>query len=98
MTDLLSQLLDPNAGALSDHDRKKIIARLKQKKTGHAWKPGTGPDGETCKTCAHYTLRTFAKTYRKCGLMRAHWTGGPGSDIKASDPACKKWVRREAAE
>ena len=95
MDDLLDQLRDPNAGALSDADRKRVMARIKPKKTGHAWQIGTGPAGETCKTCKHYTLRQFAKAYRKCGLMRQHWTGGPGTDIKASDPACKKWEKPE---
>ena len=90
-SDLFEKLFDPNAGALTDAERKRVVARLKQKKTGHAWKPGTGPEGETCKSCRHYTIRMYAKAYRKCGLMRDQWTGGPGTDIKASDPACKKW-------
>lgn len=58
---------------------------------GYAGIPGTGPEGKKCKHCAHYTLREYAKTYRKCGLMRAVWTGGRGSDIKASAPACSKF-------
>ena len=61
------------------------------RKRGHAGIPGNGPDGETCKTCHHYTLRRFAKTYRKCGLCEQNWTGGPGSDIRAKDPACEFW-------
>lgn len=58
---------------------------------GHAARPGTGPAGETCGTCRHYTVRQMAKTYRKCGLMRAAWTGGPGTDIRKRDPACSLW-------
>src|SRR5690606_36519054 len=61
------------------------------RKTGHAWLPGTGPKGETCRTCKHYVIRQWAGTYRKCDLMRDHWTKGPGSDIRARDAACKKW-------
>ena len=58
---------------------------------GYAAPPGTGPAGETCKTCKHYTIRSFAKDYRKCLLMQAHWTGGAGTDIKARSPACRKF-------
>lgn len=65
------------------------------RKRGHAGQPGNGPDGETCKTCKHYTLKRMAKTYRKCGLNKANWTGGPGSDIRAGDPACDFWEVKE---
>lgn len=91
MSELLDVLMDPNGPALSPADKKRLIASLKSKKTGHAWKPGTGPDGETCKTCKHLVRKTMSKTYLKCGLMRATWTGGCGTDVKANDPACKKW-------
>lgn len=59
---------------------------------GYAWTPGTVPEGETCGTCQHI-VRTAgaAKVYLKCGLSRAKWTRGPGSDIRARAPACKKW-------
>jgi hypothetical protein len=59
---------------------------------GYPMPPGSGPPGETCKTCKHYTLRRWAGIYRKCGLMRALWTNGRGTDIKAGSPACAKWV------
>ena len=53
-------------------------------------KPGTGPDGELCKTCAHlFNSRYGAKNYYKCGLM-PH-TAGPGTDIVLKSPACRKW-------
>jgi hypothetical protein len=96
MSDLLGQLFDPNSGVIPDSQRKKLLRRsAKGLLRGHAWQPGTGPQGETCKSCKHYTVKYLSKAYRKCGLMREHWTGGAGSDIRASDPACKKW---EAAE
>jgi hypothetical protein len=69
--------------------------RKPTKANGYAWKPGTGPAGETCKTCAHYTRVQHAKVYLKCGLMRSVWTNGPGTDIKASSPACEKWTANE---
>ena len=61
---------------------------------GYAAPPGTGPDGETCKTCEHYAIVQFSRRYRKCGLIRKRWTPGPGTDIKAGSPACHYWTRR----
>ena len=64
---------------------------------GYAAPPGTGPVGETCKSCQH-SVRLSANTsgtYRKCALMRENWTGGPGSDILFRSPACRKWERSE---
>ena len=58
---------------------------------GHAGKPGTGPTGESCKTCEHLTRLMMGKTYLKCALTRASWTGGQGSDVRARDAACWKW-------
>lgn len=71
-------------------ERKK---RREPELKGYAALPGTGPEGETCKSCKHYTVRQFAKRYLKCGLMKAHWTSGRGSDIKASAPACRRWEK-----
>ena len=41
----------------------------------------------------HYTVKRMSKSYRKCGLTKATWTGGGGSDIRAKDPACSKWSK-----
>jgi hypothetical protein len=60
-------------------------------KRGHAARPGTGPEGETCGSCKHLARRQMSKAYIKCGLTKATWTGGPGSDIRAKDPACSRW-------
>ena len=59
---------------------------------GHAADPGTGPDGQTCGTCDHYTRRKHTRTHLKCWLMKEHWTNGPGTDIRAKDPACRLWT------
>lgn len=62
---------------------------------GHAARPGTGPEGETCRTCQHYCrVEWHNKYWLKCGLMEHAWTHGPGTDIKAGSPACKFWERR----
>lgn len=59
---------------------------------GYAAPPGTGPAGETCRTCRFYTVQSYTQNrYRKCGLMRDDWTRGPGTDIKARAAACRKW-------
>lgn len=73
--------------------RSQEIARAtKIKKKGlYADAPGTGPDGETCKSCRHIYRKHMGKTYLKCELTRAWWTGGGGTDIKAGSPACSKW-------
>lgn len=85
MTDLM--VMPPQS------DRSKAAAL---RRTGmYADTPGTGPAGETCKTCAHLYRKALARTYLKCGLMQAAWTGGGKTDVKASAPACSKW---EAAQ
>jgi len=71
---------------------RKIGQRNPTQPKGYVAAPGTGPVGETCKSCAHYTRRHYHDyTHLKCGLMKAAWTNGPGSDIRAKSPACKKW-------
>jgi len=68
-----------------------LKARRTSKKHGHAAVPGTGPEGETCRSCAHLVRKEMASTYLKCGLMRAYWTGGQGTDVRARDAACRRW-------
>lgn len=59
---------------------------------GYAARPGSGPVGERCKTCRHYTYGGGgARAHPKCELMKHAWTHGPGSDIRASSPACERW-------
>lgn len=78
--------------ALTPEERKKL-KRKDPVPRGHAAIPGTGPQGETCKTCKHLYRRQYSKVYLKCALMRGYWTGGRGSDIRAADPACKRWEK-----
>lgn len=57
---------------------------------------GSGPAGETCKTCRHFTrLEYRSGTFLKCGLMEKHWTHGPATDIRAGWPACREWQSTE---
>lgn len=70
---------------------RRALTRKGLKKTGHAAPPGTGPVGETCGSCKHLYRKEMAKTYLKCELSQATWTGGGGTDIRARDLACSKW-------
>src|SRR5207344_834274 len=45
---------------------------------GYAHHPGTGPAGETCRSCQH---RIQFRRWNKCDLARGKWTGGRASDI-----------------
>ena len=64
-------------------------AKQKVKKNGYAATPGTGPDGETCKTCDHKTYHETAKRYYKCDLV--NWSHGKGTDVLLRSPACLRW-------
>lgn len=67
-------------------------------KGGYFMQPGSGPTGETCKTCAHYRrVRGGARAYPKCLKMKHAWTSGPGSDIKAKMAACSGWEKKPEA-
>lgn len=59
---------------------------------GYANIPGTGPKGETCRTCRNLVRVEHARTYLKCGLNRAAWTGGRKTDVLANSPACSRWA------
>lgn len=80
---------EPAPVALTSGGRPK---RKPTPKRGHARPPGTGPAGETCGSCQHIARRQWAGTYMKCALNQAKWTRGPGSDVRARDPACEKWA------
>jgi hypothetical protein len=65
--------------------------RRTTKARGYAALPGTGPAGETCASCRHIYRKRLSRTYIKCELMAARWTGGGASDIQARSPACLRW-------
>lgn len=108
-TDLLDAASRPGvqtgAGGRADSSQFELMvlpasalkARPRSKKHGHAAVPGTGPAGETCGGCSHLVRKHLAKTYLKCGLMSAHWTGGEGTDVRAGDPACRRWEKAQSA-
>ena len=67
------------------------------KRRGHSATPGTGPAGESCRTCRHRYRNVVrsGRAYLKCDLQRARWTGGRATDIRAKDPACRFWEKRD---
>lgn len=69
----------------------------KQIKSGNGYAATVGSYGNesvTCKQCEHYTrVGSGSGVYRKCWLMKPHWTNGSGTDIKASAPACRFFMR-----
>jgi len=65
--------------------------RKPTKRNGYGGIPGTGPAGETCGSCRHHVIHSYARDYHKCALAKAIWTGGPGSDILVRSPACSRW-------
>lgn len=68
--------------------------RKATKPNGYAYRPGSGPAGETCGSCEHKVRKKMGGSYLKCGLAHHKWTGGPGSDILARSPACRGWEKR----
>jgi hypothetical protein len=72
----------------------ELVMRHQQRKpviTGHAAPPGTGPNGETCRTCLH--LEGPAGYTKACGLMRGYWEQRTQkqNDVRLKDAACAKW-------
>lgn len=80
---------------LTPGQRKRLSTRTK--KHGHAAPIGTGPEGETCGSCEHLCRNRLARTYFKCWLRSATWTGGYGTDVRVRDAACAKWERKKTA-
>ena len=56
--------------------------------------PGSGPAGETCKTCSLRRAKETGsmKRYYKCRLVQP--TSGGATDIRLKSPACKFWTNK----
>lgn len=76
----------------------RVKKRREPLPAGHADRPGTGLAGETCGSCKHLYRNRQAKTYLKCALTRACWTGGRKTDVRAKDAACSKWAPATGSE
>lgn len=75
-------------------------ARNKKYSQARGWAapPGTGPEGESCRTCAHSYVgnKSGKKNYWKCALVKA--TKGAGTDIRLKWPACRRWKQKEESD
>ena len=88
-----AEIPSPRPGARTDAERKRERRRAAEKPRGYAAPPGSGPAGETCKSCRHSYRRDGAnRNFWKCDLIRA--TKGPGTDIRVSSPACSRWEQQ----
>lgn len=57
--------------------------------------PGTGPAGQTCRTCCHARrIQPSARAFYKCARHRDRWTNGQATDILVRAPACSGWEAR----
>lgn len=61
---------------------------------GYAAAPGTGPAGETCRSCRHVYERTTARTFWKCAVSSCQSKTKKG-DVALRSPACSKWEKPE---
>ena len=77
----------------SEQSKAAAAAAFARRKGMYAAMPGTGPAGETCKSCRHIDHTGRGGRYIKCGLTRDYRTHGAGTDIKAGSPACNKWEK-----
>lgn len=66
-----------------------------ERKIGYAARPGTGPKGQRCNTCAHCMVVVYhGMRSRKCHVVAALWSASPATDIKHNAPACREWQRK----
>jgi hypothetical protein len=86
-----NEIIEPAPARRSITGKKRSNTKAK----GYAARPGTGPDGEKCKTCRHIFGNKMGsgRVFWKCSLMKHCWTGGRGSDVLVNSPACGKWEK-----
>ena len=54
--------------------------------------PGSGPAGETCKSCANACqVSGGSRAYWKCAIIKHRWSGCYATDIRLKSPACSFW-------
>lgn len=71
-------------------ERKRAKRRASETPNGYYAAPGTGPAGETCKTCRHAERHQSSKAWWKCG-KNPRQTGSRRTDILLRSPACIGW-------
>jgi hypothetical protein len=99
--DLFGRPLD--AGAMTDAERKRALRQASETPRGYVMPSGTGPRGETCKSCRHSAVkqpRGGSGNYWGCLLFDrdSGWTHGPRTDIRLRYAACSKWEKKPPSE
>ena len=61
-------LRNPNRSAFA------LPTKRTKKDAAHAAPPGTGPEGETCKSCLHIYRNRLSKVYLKCVAGRGYFS------------------------
>ena len=92
MKDLFGNELPEPPTAASAQEIKRYKRRLGEIPRGYIAQPGSGPSGETCRSCEHFRRVSYANTYFKCDLFRQlkGWTCGHRTDVRALSPACAR--------
>lgn len=78
----------PEQAEKLSRDRRLSLARARSLAAGRhpTTKRALVDDARTCRDCPHLWSHSRNRTYWKCGKVEA--TGGPGSDVRLSWPAC----------
>ena len=76
-----------------------VVVRPKYRAGGTPARPGSGPEGETCRTCANLFCWHWRgnRRYYKCKIIQHRWTSSYGTDIRLKYPACRFWKSKEAS-
>lgn len=84
---------NPVPAPVPEADKVRAARRRQAQPRGFAGTPGTGPEGETCGSCAHIRRLNEGgnRTYPKCYLMSASWGKSARTDILVRSPACYRW-------
>lgn len=92
MPDLFGNPTIPDGPAMTPQQRRKALGiKRAQQAKGYYAAPGTGPDGESCRTCKHATPVHAHRTWWKCALAKPRWSHSVGTDIRLKSPACVGW-------
>lgn len=87
MKDLFgNEVLEPIDKLKGNTDKHKY-----RKARGWAAQPGSGPEGETCKSCKNSYIhhRQNGKNWWKCALLKP--THGAATDLRLKWTACNRW-------
>lgn len=83
---------DTSANLFNWDEPMKPRPKSKNAARGNAAPIGSGPQGETCKTCIHSYSSEMASRYWKCDLVKA--THSPKTDIRLKWASCSRWEKK----